>query len=161
MQSLENPELFDENLEKQGFEKPWIILLLGGVSFAMAFIHRALFAWFTYLSFLILLVLRLDKWTKWSWFIVFIPMWLHDGILLLQSIFHFRNMTSTRRKIWNLVRVILKLTAQILLCLKLDFFDLYSPTILPLYYVMIPVWIVLAVTLCDVAFNCNPFDYRE
>ena len=163
MQSLEN------HVENENFEKPWIILLLGGLSFAMVFIHRALFAWFTYLSFLILLVLRLDKVTRWSWFIVFIPMWLHDGILLLYSIFQLifrsqpnnRNITiSMRRKIWILVRVILKLTAQILLCLKLDYFDLYSPTILPLYYVMIPVWIVLAVTLCDVAFNCNPFDYR-
>ena len=168
MQSLENIDVL-ENVENPNLEKPWIILLLGGVSFVMAIINRALFAWFTYLSFLILLVLRLDKWTKWSWFIVFIPMWLHDGILLLYSISQLifrsqpnnRNMTSTRRKIWNLVRVILKLTAQILLCLKLDYFDLYSPTILPLYYVMIPVWIVLAVTLCDVAFNCNPFDYRE
>ena len=167
MQSLENIDVL-ENVENPNLEKPWIILLLGGVSFAMAIINRALFAWFTYLSFLILLVLRLDKWTKWSWFIVFIPMWLHDGILLLYSISQLifrsqpnnRNMTSTRWKIWNLVRVILKLTAQILLCLKLDYFDLYSPTILPLYYVMIPVWIVLAVTLCDVAFNCNPFDYR-
>jgi len=129
----------------------------------MAVLHRALCTWFICLIFLILLVLRLDKRTKWSWFIVFIPMWLYDSILLLYLTFHLvrhcrrphnRNFKSMRRKIWNLVLVILKLTAQIMLCLKLEMENgTNSPTKLPLYYVMIPVWIILPVTVFDVSFN--------
>ena len=54
----------------------------------------------------------------------------------------------------NLVLVILKLTAQIMLCLKLEMENgTNSPTKLPLYYVMIPVWIILPVTVFDVSFN--------
>ena len=53
----------------------------------MAVLHRALFTWFICLIFLILLVLRLDERTRWSWFIVFIPMWLYDSILIVYFAF--------------------------------------------------------------------------
>ena len=53
----------------------------------MAVLHRALCTWFVCLIFLILLVLRLDERTRWSWFIVFIPMWLYDGILIVYLAF--------------------------------------------------------------------------
>ena len=49
----------------------------------MAVLHRALCTWFVCLIFLILLVLRLDERTRWSWFIVFIPMWIYDAVLLI------------------------------------------------------------------------------
>ena len=77
--------------------------------YKMAVLHRALCTWFICLIFLILLVLRLDERTRWSWFIVFIPMWLYDSILLLYLTFnlvrhckrpHNRNFKSMRRKIW-------------------------------------------------------------
>ncbi|CAB0038867.1 unnamed protein product [Trichogramma brassicae] len=54
----------------------------------MAVLHRALFTWFNLLIFLILLVLRLDHRIQWNWFIVFIPMWLYDNILLVYIAFH-------------------------------------------------------------------------
>lgn len=54
----------------------------------MAVLHRALFTWFNLLIFLILLVLRLDLRIQWNWFIVFIPMWLYDNILLIYIIFN-------------------------------------------------------------------------
>merc|ERR1719339_932069 len=53
----------------------------------MAVLHRAFFTWFICLMFLILLVLRLDERVRWSWFIVFIPLWLYDSILLIYLIF--------------------------------------------------------------------------
>ena len=53
----------------------------------MAVLHRALCTWFVCLIFLILLVLRLDERTRWSWFIVFIPMWLYDGFLIVYLTF--------------------------------------------------------------------------
>lgn len=126
----------------------------------MAVLHRALCTWFICLIFLILLVLRLDERIWWSWFIVFIPMWLYDTILLLFLTFKLvthckrhqnRTFKSMRRKIWNLACAILKLVAQIMLCLKLDFEQKEDSNFkLPLYYVMIPVWIVLPVTVIDV-----------
>ena len=85
--------------------------------YKMAVLHRALCTWFICLIFLILLVLRLDERTRWSWFIVFIPMWLYDSILLLYLTFnlvrhckrpHNRNFKSMRRKIWYVHTVQLK-----------------------------------------------------
>jgi len=130
----------------------------------MAVLHRALCTWFICLIFLILLVLRLDNRTRWSWFIVFIPMWLYDSVLLLYLTFnlvthckrpHNRTFKSLRRKIWNLTCALLKLVAQIMLCLKLELenSDEYPNFKLPLYYVMIPVWIVLPVTVVDVFYT--------
>lgn len=113
----------------------------------MAVLHRALCTWFICLIFLILLVLRLDNRTRWSWFIVFIPMWLYDSVLLLYLTFnlvthckrpHNRTFKSLRRKIWNLTCALLKLVAQIMLCLKLELEVPNSNFKLPLYYVMIP-----------------------
>ena len=114
----------------------------------MAVLHRALCTWFICLIFLILLVLRLDNRTRWSWFIVFIPMWLYDSVLLLYLTFnlvtyckrpHNRTFKSLRRKIWNLTCALLKLVAQIMLCLKLELEVPNSNFKLPLYYVMIHV----------------------
>ena len=109
----------------------------------MAVLHRALFTWFICLMFLILLALRLDKRVRWSWFIVFIPLWLYDTILLVYLVFsmisHCRS--SIVRKIWNIFLVVLKLiAAQIALCIKLDGKGIE----IPLFYVMIPVWIILS-----------------
>ncbi len=52
----------------------------------MAVLHRALCTWFVVQIFLILLVLRLDERVRWSWFIVFIPIWLHDAIMQMSLI---------------------------------------------------------------------------
>ena len=51
----------------------------------MAVIHRALCTWFVVQIFLILLVLRLDERVRWSWFIVFIPIFLQDAVLLMNQ----------------------------------------------------------------------------
>ena len=158
----------------------------------MAVLHRALCTWFICLIFLILLVLRLDGRTTWSWFIVFIPMWLYDSILLLyltlNLVIHCKRPTNRtfhamRRKIWwviilfhlkrilnkmfqlkqyiyfflfrNLTCAILKLVAQIMLCLKLELENStnHPDFKLPLYYVMIPIWIILPVALVDTFFT--------
>ena len=120
----------------------------------MAVLHRALFTWFICLIFLILLVLRLDERTRWSWFIVFIPMWLYDSMLLLYIVFnmityckngHGRSFRSMRRKIWYFTCAVLKLSAQIMLCLKLE-----GIAEIKLYYLMIPLWLMLPTTAIDV-----------
>merc|ERR1711862_1037329 len=96
--------------------------------------------------------------------IVFIPMWIYDSILLLyltlNLVIHCKRPTNRtfhamRRKIWNLTCAILKLVAQIMLCLKLELENStnHPDFKLPLYYVMIPIWIILPVALVDTFFT--------
>ena len=92
----------------------------------MAVLHRALFTWFNILTFLILIILKHDQKIQWNWFIVFIPMWLYDHILLVYVVFHMVShckngrVGNLRRDAWHMTAVFLKLSAQILICLKLE-----------------------------------------
>lgn len=121
----------------------------------MAVLHRGLFTWFIIAVFLILLCLRLESRTEWNWFIVFVPMWLYDSILLIYVLFHLishckHGVGSVRQAlhshIWYIVAVILKMIAQIMLCLKLQ----YKQLNISVYQVMIPVWILLPIMVVDV-----------
>lgn len=49
----------------------------------MTLVHRALFTWFILVVFSICLCLRLENRTQWNYFIVFIPLWIFDAILLI------------------------------------------------------------------------------
>ncbi|GAB6018676.1 Transmembrane protein 60 [Chamberlinius hualienensis] len=172
----------------------------------MAVLHRALFTWFLLLIFMILVVLRLDEKTSWNWFIVFIPMWIFDSVLLayvlLKLITHckqlhqkqqlqsrdlntgpfpippipgaintgtgssgtsdsvyisatlarrgrFNRNTSAavaiKRRLMYLCGILVKIAFQAILCLKLENFQELS-----LYYVFVPLWIVLISTSVDV-----------
>ena len=113
----------------------------------MAVLHRALFTWFMMLVFFILLVLRLDKKAMWNWFIIFIPMWIFDLIITIFIIFkmimHCKNGYDTNdmtmgRKVWFMFCVMLKLSFQVILCARLQYFNN-----VPLYYIMIPFWLLL------------------
>ncbi|XP_063231046.1 transmembrane protein 60 [Bacillus rossius redtenbacheri] len=121
----------------------------------MAVLHRALFTWFILLVFLILLVLRLDSRTEWNWFIVFVPLWAYDVILLIYVLFsmislcksgHDRLSRSLHRKILYMVVVVLKMVAQVVICLNLE----YPAWNMPFYYVMIPLWLLLPLLSIDV-----------
>lgn len=121
----------------------------------MAVIHRALFTWFTVLVFLILLVLRLDHKVEWNWFLIFIPLWLFDAVVVIyitvNMIVHCkngydRNELTMRRKAWFMASVVLKMSFQVLLCLKVQYFD----DIISTYIVMIPFWLVLSGASFDV-----------
>jgi len=120
----------------------------------MAVLHRALFTWFICLMFLILLVLRLDERVRWSWFIVFIPLWLYDSILLIYLVFsmvshcrtsHDRFQRSILRKLWYILLVVMKQAAEMMLCIKLEGIANISHMV-----VMIPVWIILCASTVDV-----------
>lgn len=125
------------------------------IVFRMAVLHRALFTWFVLLVFLILLVLRLDLRIQWNWFIVFIPLWFYDSILLS---YVFLNMmsycrsghealsSSVQRKLYYLLAIILKLISQAILCLKLENVVSNISTL----YVMIPLWFLIPFILSDV-----------
>lgn len=124
----------------------------------MAVLHRALFTWFVLLVFLILLVLRLESRISWSWFIVFLPLFFYDVILILCIAFNMasqcksgldRFSNSIQRKICYIVAVGLKITSQILLCLRLD--QVFEQ--LSMFYIFAPVWLLAPSILFDVFRN--------
>lgn len=115
----------------------------------MAVVHRALATWFVFLALLVFVCLRLESRILWNWFIVFIPMWVYDYILLtyvvLSTVTHWRNRItelyrgSVNKHIWYIAAILLKLAAEILLCVKLE----YPQKNLPIYVVMTPIWLLL------------------
>lgn len=121
----------------------------------MAILHRALFTWFIFLVFLILLCLRLESRTHWNWFIVFIPMWVYDSILLIYVLFHMvshcrngieRFRGTINKHVWYITAIGLKMAAQIIICIKLE----YNKVNLPIYLVMMPIWMLLPVLCVEV-----------
>lgn len=122
----------------------------------MALLHRALFTWFLLLVFLILIVLRLDKRIQWNWFIVFIPLWFYEFILLICSFFnlmsHCKNVVGldrfsnlAQRKLMCFFIILLLMVSQTILCLKLE----YAEMNISLFDVMVPVWVIMPVILVD------------
>ena len=123
----------------------------------MATLHRALFTWFMLLIFVILLVLRLDDKAAWNWFIIFIPMWVFDGIIVIYILCHMishcksgpdRTGMTMARKVWFLISMMLKLTFQVLICVRLEYGSWLS-----LYYVMVPAWVLLIMVASDVTWG--------
>lgn len=125
--------------------------------------HRALFTWFILLLFFILLCLRLDGRMHWNWFLIFLPMWLYDLILLLIAIFNLAiscKQDSVKDVIKNehnllLLVVVLKVAAQIMICFKLECKWLE----LPLYQVLIPFWLLLPILIVDVSVKLYKSSY--
>lgn len=117
----------------------------------MTLVHRALFTWFIVLIFCIFLCLRLTLHTQWNYFIVFIPLWIFDAILLIYVIIKiitkWRNLTRLKELLmsyqWYIAAVLLKIAAQIMICLKIE----YPQLELSIYVTMIPIWILLPSTI--------------
>ncbi|XP_059607919.1 transmembrane protein 60 [Phlebotomus argentipes] len=120
----------------------------------MTLVHRALFTWFIVLVFLILLCLRLETRTHWNWFVVFIPLWIFDAILLIyvliKIVTKWRNLTRLKELLMQyqsyICTVLLKIAIQIMICLKLE----YPSLELSIFTVMIPIWILLPATIAYV-----------
>lgn len=125
--------------------------------------HRALFTWFLLLVFFILLCLRLEGRTHWNWFLIFLPMWLFDLFLLIDALFYMfvslRIDSVTRflknRHAYLIIIVLLKITAQVTICLKLEYVTLN----LQLYHVMIPLWILVSCLIVNVSKILFSSDY--
>jgi len=116
---------------------------------------RALCAWFFLVLFLVLLVLRLDEKVLWSWFIVFIPMWLLDMIMIIYiSIFILRHCAtgidpsgrSMLRKSYCIVCVLFKTAVQILICVRVEYASKMAAA-----FAVLPVWLLLVVLTIDVS----------
>lgn len=121
---------------------------------AMTVNYRALIAWFLLLVFIVFLVVRLDEKVSWNWFIVFIPMWLLDVLIVIYvAIYMVRHCTSgvdpsgrsMLRKVGFLVCVGLKILFEVLICLRVEYLSSITA-----YVVAIPIWVLLIVAVCDV-----------
>ena len=119
----------------------------------MAMVHRVLAVWCVILVFLICLVIRLDKQNDWYWFIIFIPLFLFDVLLIFFALFrvvlHLKqgydtNELTIKRKFWFLSLVCAKLTFLVVLCARLE-----KLITVPYYYVFIPLWAFLLGLACD------------
>jgi len=114
---------------------------------------RALCTWFFLVLFLVLLVLRLDEKVLWSWFIVFIPMWLLDMIMIVYiSIFMIRHCAtgndpsgrSMLRKSYCIVCVLFKIAVQILICIRVEYVGTMAVA-----FAVVPVWLLLVALTVD------------
>jgi len=117
--------------------------------------YRALCTWFFLVLFLVLLVLRLDEKVSWSWFIVFIPVWLLDVIVIVYiSIFVIRHCVtgndpsgrSMLRKSGCVVCVLFKIAMQILICVRLEFVGTMAAA-----FAIVPIWLLLIALIVDVS----------
>lgn len=119
----------------------------------MAVIHRALLTWSLFALFIVFLVLKLEGKSDWDWFLVFVPMWIFDSIVILllalKTLHHPRgrnvNRLMTRHpnsKTHCAIFIISKLAFQMLLCIRLQYVNN-----LPLFIIMIPLWIFFMSTI--------------
>lgn len=117
--------------------------------------HRALFTWFILLVFFILLCLRLESRTYWNWFLIFLPLWFYDLILLIDAFFNIvihckhetlRAILKNKNNLLIIV-MLLKIATQIILCLKLE----YPFLNLQIYHVLLPLWILLPLLIIGVS----------
>lgn len=117
----------------------------------MTIVHRALFTWFNALVFSIFLCLRLTSHTQWNYFIVFVPLWIFDAILLIYVIIRivtkWRNLTRLKELLasyqWYIAAVLLKIAAQVMICLHIE----YPQLELSIFVTMLPIWILLPATI--------------
>jgi len=116
---------------------------------------RALCAWFFLVLFLVLLVLRLDEKVLWSWFIVFIPMWLLDIIMIIYiSIFILRHCAtgndpsgrSMLHKSYCIACVLFKTALQVLISVRIEYASRMA-----MAFAAVPVWLLLIALTVDVS----------
>lgn len=106
-----------------------------------------------------MLVLKLDEKAPWNWFLIFIPVWIFDTILLVMLIVKMAGRCKSgfdprhgshniKKKAWYLIAMLLKLAFCLALCAKLEQF-----TTMNLSFVFIPLWALLAGALAELGYN--------
>ncbi|KAI4899705.1 hypothetical protein NFI96_001082 [Prochilodus magdalenae] len=110
-----------------------------------------------------MLVLKLDKKIQWNWFLVFLPVWTFDTILLLMLIvkmagrckpgFDPRNgAENLKKRTWYLVAILLKLAFCLTLCTKLE-----RLIEIRLSLVCIPLWTLLIGAMVELGYSVFHF----
>uniref|UniRef100_A0A182P0Q4 Transmembrane protein 60 n=1 Tax=Anopheles epiroticus TaxID=199890 RepID=A0A182P0Q4_9DIPT len=122
----------------------------------MGFVQRALFTWFILLVFLVVLCLRLENRINWNWFIVFIPLWLYDAILVAWAVIetpqrqHGSRFVSLQDYQYYVLGIVLKILSKITICLKLEYKSI------PMYMMMIPIWLLLVLLIVYIGTHLQP-----
>ncbi|XP_061107514.1 transmembrane protein 60 [Conger conger] len=132
----------------------------------MSLAQRVLLTWIFTLFFLIMLVLKLDEKVHWNWFLIFLPVWIFDAILLLMLAVKMagrckpgydpRNGSQDlRKKAWYLAAMLLKLAFCLTLCARLE-----KLTEIKVTFVCIPLWALLTGAMAELGYNIFP-DRRD
>ncbi|GCC16847.1 transmembrane protein 60-like [Chiloscyllium plagiosum] len=123
----------------------------------MSLAQRVLLTWLFTLLFLIILVLKLDETLAWSWFLVFIPLWIFDAVLLVMLAVRLagrckagydRHSGHVRRKVWYLCATLLKLAFLLALCARLE-----RLAALRLSWILAPLWVLLCGVVGDLGYS--------
>lgn len=120
-----------------------------------ALIFKCIVTWFCVLLSTIFILLQVDEIISWNWFLIFIPLWIYDAIVVVdislkiglrRRAFRTQNtQESCGRNVWHLVASFLQLAFQVMLCLYLQ----YGAN-LRLVYVMIPFWCVMLGVIVEI-----------
>lgn len=131
----------------------------------MSLVQRVLLSWFFSLVFLIMLVLKLDSKIHWNWFLIFLPVWTFDTILILMLIIRMvgrckpdfdqrDDEESLKKRLWYLAALLLKLAFCLILCSRLErLIDLWVSV------VCVPLWVLLGGALVELGHSV--FHYRR
>ncbi|KPP70809.1 transmembrane protein 60-like [Scleropages formosus] len=128
----------------------------------MSLAQRVLLTWVFTLLFLIILVLKLDEKIRCSWFLVFLPVWVFDAILLLMLAVKMAGYCKAghdprdgaqdlRRRTWYVMAMLLKLAFCLTLCARLE-----QLAEIKLSLVCIPLWALLLGALAELGYNIFP-----
>ena len=131
----------------------------------MSLVQRVLLSWIFLLIFLIMLVLKLDSKIQWNWFLIFLPVWTFDTVLILMLVVKMAGRCKSSvnlrdgqhdmgRRVWYLVALLLKLGFCLTLCFRLE-----KLTDVWLSVVCVPLWALLLGALVELGHNV--FHYRR
>ncbi|KAJ0069705.1 hypothetical protein NL108_012337 [Boleophthalmus pectinirostris] len=129
----------------------------------MSLAQRVLLSWIFALMFLILLVLKLDSKIQWNWFLIFLPVWTFDTVLILMLVVKMAGRCkadfepregeqSLVRRLWYLMALLLKLTFCLFLCCRLD-----RVTDMWVSVVCVPLWVLLGGALVELGHSVFHF----
>lgn len=116
---------------------------------------RVLSLWSVTLMTIIFLVVRVDEESNWNYFVVFVPILVYNGILIVVVLSKIGRQMRRRfyddghtlsRKLWFLLLLILTFVFFCLLCSKLNGHVTFS-----WYYLFIILWIILTLIFVDVS----------
>ncbi|CAL9695252.1 unnamed protein product [Knipowitschia caucasica] len=129
----------------------------------MSLAQRVLLSWIFALMFLILLVLKLESKIKWNWFLIFLPVWTFDTVLILMLVVRMAGRCkadpepregehSLVRRLWYLMALLLKLAFCVFLCCRLE-----RLTDVWVSVVCVPLWVLLGGALVELGHNVFHF----
>lgn len=129
----------------------------------MSLAQRVLLSWIFALMFLIMLVLKLDSKITWNWFLIFLPVWTFDTVLILMLVVKMAGRCksdaeqregegSLVRRLWYLLALLLKLAFCLSLCSRLE-----RLTDMWVSVVCVPLWVLLGGALVELGHSVFHF----